>query len=156
MTATQTTFPAAVADDVLRAHFAGQLLAMTGHPVPDDVSLDNVLATMDRLCADPDFVARDRLVGEHFHQVTEAEHKQHRGEYKDVSTTERPCKRVWIIADEMVAIDPQVRRKDVIDACVAAGVAFYTARTQYQLWLGVRKEMAAREAIEAEMKRRGI
>ena len=85
---------------------------------------------------------------EHFHSVTEAEHAAHRGEVANKSTTERPCKRVWIIADDMLAANPEVKRKDVIAACIAAGVAFYTARTQYQQWLGVRKEMAAREAAK--------
>lgn len=83
-----------------------------------------------------------------FLSVTEAEHAAHRGEVSNKSTTERPCKRVWIIADDMLAANPEVKRKDVIAACIAAGVAFYTARTQYQQWLGVRKEMAAREAAK--------
>lgn len=87
-------------------------------------------------------------VEEHFHSVTEAEHAEHRGEVLNKSTTERPCKRVWIIADDMLAANPDVKRKEVITACIAAGVAFYTARTQYQQWLGVRKEMAAREAAK--------
>jgi hypothetical protein len=65
------------------------------------------------------------------------------------STAERPCKLVWHIADEMVAANPAVRRKDVLAACVARGVAFYTARTQYQQWLGIQKEMAACEAAQA-------
>lgn len=66
-----------------------------------------------------------------------------------VSTAERPCWLVWHTADEMVAANPAVRRKDVLAACVARGVAFYTARTQYQQWLGIQKEMAAREAAQA-------
>jgi hypothetical protein len=37
----------------------------------------------------------------------------------------------------------------VLAECVRQGVAFYTARTQYQQWLGVQKEMAAREAAAA-------
>jgi len=84
--------------------------------------------------------------GEHFHSVTEEEHAAHRGEVPNKSTIERPCQRVWIIADDMLVANPSVKRKDVMAACVAAGVAFYTARTQYQQWIGVRKEMAAREA----------
>jgi len=46
------------------------------------------------------------------------------------------------LADSM----PGARRKDVIAAAEAKGVAFYTARTQYQLWAQVQKEMADREA----------
>jgi hypothetical protein len=65
------------------------------------------------------------------------------------STIELPTKRVWHIADEMKAKDQNVRRKDVIAECVRQGVAFYTARTQYQQWLQVQKEMADREATMA-------
>lgn len=54
------------------------------------------------------------------------------------STIERPCKRVWHIADEMVG----ARRKDVLARCVAEGIAFYTARTQYQLWLSIKNGTA--------------
>lgn len=50
------------------------------------------------------------------------------------STIESPSKRVWEIADQMKAANPNVRRKDVIAACVEQGIAYYTARTQYQLW----------------------
>ena len=50
------------------------------------------------------------------------------------STVESPVARVWDIADRMKAENPEVRRKDVIAACQAEGVAFYTARTQYQSW----------------------
>lgn len=51
-----------------------------------------------------------------------------------MSTIEAPSKRVWEIAEQMKAENPNVRRKDVIAACVEQGIAFYTARTQYQLW----------------------
>lgn len=51
------------------------------------------------------------------------------------STIKRPCFVVWDTADNM----PGARRKDVIEACVQAGVAYYTARTQYQLWLQTSK-----------------
>lgn len=44
------------------------------------------------------------------------------------SSIESPCARVWAIASEMEG----ARRKDVIEACEKAGIAFYTARTQYQ------------------------
>lgn len=54
------------------------------------------------------------------------------------STVERPVKTVWAIAEEMAkkakADKVPLRRRDVIAACVAKGVAFYTARTQYQQW----------------------
>lgn len=70
-------------------------------------------------------------------------------EITNCSTIERPTKAVWHIADEMSAANPQVRRKDVIAECVRRGIAFYTARTQYQQWLQVKKEMAEREAQQA-------
>lgn len=64
----------------------------------------------------------------------------------NASTIERPCKRVWYIADEMRAADPHMKRKDVLARCVNEGIAFYTARTQYQQWLTIQHEMADREA----------
>ena len=66
------------------------------------------------------------------------------------STADRPCKLVWAIADAMFGANPDTRRKDVLEACVNRGVAFYTARTQYQQWLSVQKEMAEREAAQAK------
>ena len=62
------------------------------------------------------------------------------------STIDSPTKTVWAIADEMIAANPNVRRKDVIAAAVAKGIAFYTARTQYQQWLTARKESEANAA----------
>jgi hypothetical protein len=58
------------------------------------------------------------------------------------STVEKPCRLVWDLADAMVG----ARRKDVIAAAESKGVAYYTARTQYQLWAQVQKEMADRAA----------
>ena len=46
------------------------------------------------------------------------------------SEVENPVALVHQIATEMVG----ARRKDVIAACEARGVAFHTARTQYQVW----------------------
>lgn len=64
------------------------------------------------------------------------------------STVERPTKAVWHIADELKA-KGITARKDVIAECQARGIAFYTARTQYQSWYKCQKEMSAREAAEA-------
>lgn len=47
-----------------------------------------------------------------------------------LSTTEKPTKKVWAIADQM----PGASRKDVIAACIAAGIGAGTSRTQYQAW----------------------
>lgn len=68
----------------------------------------------------------------------------------NTSTAERPCKLVWQIADDVNAATPGAKRSVVLAECVRQGVAYYTARTQYQQWLGVQKEMAAREAAAAK------
>ena len=52
------------------------------------------------------------------------------------STIGSPCRIVWDIAEEMVG----AKRKDIIAACVEAGIAFYTARTQYQKYTEALKE----------------
>ena len=64
------------------------------------------------------------------------------------STIESPCFTVWDTADKMTG----ARRKDVIAACVAKGIAFYTARTQYQLWLTAKKNDEAVAAKNASKK----
>lgn len=46
------------------------------------------------------------------------------------SIIDRPVEYMWNLCDEMKG----ARRKDVIIKAMEAGVAFYTARTQYQLW----------------------
>lgn len=51
------------------------------------------------------------------------------------SSQDRPCKRVWDIADAMKG----QRRCDIIRACEAAGIATNTARTQYQQWYALNK-----------------
>lgn len=53
------------------------------------------------------------------------------------STVERPCDLVHGIARKMA----DSSRKEVIAACVAAGVAYNTARTQYQRWYSNQKIM---------------
>ncbi len=62
------------------------------------------------------------------------------------STVKKPCRLVWDLADAMIGAS----RKDVIAAAEAKGVAYYTARTQYQLWTQVQKEMTAREKASAK------
>jgi hypothetical protein len=49
---------------------------------------------------------------------------------RKASTVEKPTRKVWEIADSM----PGAKRKDIIAACVEQGIAFFTARTQYQKW----------------------
>jgi hypothetical protein len=57
----------------------------------------------------------------------------------------RPTKLVWQIADDMLAANPATTRKDVLAECERRGIAFFTARTQYQVW----KTMQANAAAEA-------
>lgn len=47
-----------------------------------------------------------------------------------LSSTAKPTKKVWDVADSM----PGASRKDVIAACIAQGIAPGTSRTQYQAW----------------------
>ena len=62
--------------------------------------------------------------------LAEQAKKASSGYIAETSTAVGPTKRVWAIADSM----PNAARKDVIEACRAAGIAFGTARTQYQAW----------------------
>lgn len=65
------------------------------------------------------------------------------------STVALPVKRVWAIADEMRKADPSVRRKDVIARCVSEGIAYYTARTQYQAYYEQQRAEAEAAAAKA-------
>lgn len=60
-----------------------------------------------------------------------------------VSAVQSPCKMVWDIAGAMLAEDPATRRKDILAACEERGIAYYTARTQYQLYTKACKASAA-------------
>lgn len=56
-----------------------------------------------------------------------------------VSSIKLPTKKVWDIADKMFAeaaknSAPSPKRKEVIDECVRQGIAYGTARTQFQHW----------------------
>lgn len=62
------------------------------------------------------------------------------------STIIRPCKRVWAIADANIG----KKRKEIISLCVAEGIAYNTARTQYQQWFEIQKEMKEREAQQTK------
>lgn len=52
---------------------------------------------------------------------------------KRQSETERPCKTVFHLADHCIA-NGMTKRVDIIQYCVDHGIAYYTARTQYQNW----------------------
>lgn len=71
---------------------------------------------------------------------------------KKKSTIANPVQFVWDLADAMKAKDPTIRRKDVIQAAIDAGVAGYTARTQYQAWYQMQRE-SQRQAALQEAKR---
>lgn len=47
-----------------------------------------------------------------------------------ISTVENPVAVMWDICEKM----KNKRRRDVLKAAQEAGIAFWTARTQYQLW----------------------
>lgn len=51
--------------------------------------------------------------------------------HSGASSIESPVAVMWNLCDEM----QEAKRKDVIAAAVQKGVGYYTARTQYQLWL---------------------
>lgn len=57
-----------------------------------------------------------------------------------VSAMKGSCKLVWELAGTMLAADPLTKRKDILAACEERGIAYFTARTQYQLY---RKALAA-------------
>ena len=52
------------------------------------------------------------------------------------STIDSPVKMVWEIADRMWG----QRRKDIIEECVRLGIAYNTARTQYQAFYKVKSQ----------------
>lgn len=60
-------------------------------------------------------------------------------EPKKESTASNPCKMVWEIAEKMQG----AKRKDIIQACVDAGIAYNTARTQYQRYYSTVKKGGA-------------
>lgn len=77
---------------------------------------------------------------------------------RGTSEIDSPVAYVWQKAEEMfrtAAEDgaPEPRRKDVIQACVDDGVAYYTARTQYQSWFSAtnKGERAISELAEDEV-----
>lgn len=64
------------------------------------------------------------------------------------SSVIRPVKLVHVIASEMYEQNPEMKRKDVIAACEAAGIATHTARTQYQIWAqAMRNDSAPKPAV---------
>jgi hypothetical protein len=59
------------------------------------------------------------------------------------STVANPVQVVHGLVAEMVKANPQVRRRDLVEAAIKAGCAYYTARTQVQVALKKMKAAAA-------------
>lgn len=57
------------------------------------------------------------------------------------STIDNPCQLVWTIAEDMAG----QKRKAILEECVKQGVAYNTARTQYQQWRTAVKNMNAQK-----------
>lgn len=55
-------------------------------------------------------------------------------DHKGNSTVAKPVDVVRSIAAEMHAANPDVKRREVLDACKQAGVAHWTAHTAYYKW----------------------
>jgi hypothetical protein len=70
--------------------------------------------------------------GEEFGDLVKVAPKKEAKPKQDRSAMSGACALVWDIAGSMLAADPTTRRKDILQACVDRGIAFYTARTQYQ------------------------
>lgn len=63
------------------------------------------------------------------------------------SEVEGPCALVWDIAEQMEQDNPDVKRKEIIEACMNEhGIAYYTARTQLQHYKAAKKEAEATKA----------
>lgn len=93
----------------------------------EEVNSDNNIAFMESQESSPDFAALNAAADA---QANAAAVNDVTPLRPRISTTEKPTKKVWVIADSM----PGAKRKEVIEACVAQGIAYGTARTQYQHW----------------------
>ena len=60
--------------------------------------------------------------------------KSKSGYIRGGSTVDGPCGLVHMIADRMIAENPEATRKEIMAACMREGVTYGTARTQYQKW----------------------
>lgn len=68
-----------------------------------------------------------------------------------LSSIPKPTKAVWLIADEMIAANPQATRKAIQEECVARGIASGTARTQFQAYKKARDNDLANAKLAAEL-----
>lgn len=62
------------------------------------------------------------------------------GYIKETSVVKGACALVHEIAAHMHANHPAVKKADVIEECRKVGIAFGTARTQYQKWLSAKNK----------------
>lgn len=101
-----------------------------------------------------DFDAIDETLAAEAAELKKQKHKAENTTIQDeilrVSEIESPCATVWAIAEQMEEADPNVRRKDIIQACVDQGIAYYTARTQVQHYKQAKKEAEATRANAAK------
>lgn len=74
---------------------------------------------------------------------------------KRKSTVANPVQFMWNLADAMKKVNPTVRRTDVIKAGIEAGVAGYTARTQYQAWYEEQRKSQREAALTAQRQAAG-
>jgi len=58
------------------------------------------------------------------------------------STVANACSMVWEIAAQAYQEDPKAKRKEILAQCVAAGIAYYTARTQLQRYKAALRDQA--------------
>lgn len=125
---------------------AKNILAKAGYP--ELLKQVSVLDTDDgfvaSLVASPEVVEALEKVGNKAIdvQVNEMEEEPERsdGYISESSTVSGAVALVHQIADSM----PKAKRSEVIEACRKAGVAYGTARTQYQRWRSNKKEAEAK------------
>ena len=64
---------------------------------------------------------------------------RHRPESWILSSTPKPTKKVWVVAEELNGAS----RKEVIAECIRRGIAPGTSRTQYQAWFKATRDSKA-------------
>lgn len=105
-------------------------------PAPEEVhpdvarlnkQLDDAKARMQK----PNPKAKPAPVAKAPRAKKEGTYAQMQANRNTTSSVENPVRAMWDLCDSMTGS----KRKDVIAAAVEAGINYYTARTQYQLWL---------------------
>jgi len=67
------------------------------------------------------------------------------------SSIKKPVRYVHDRCAELHAENPSIRRKDVVATLVAEGIAYYTARTQVQVWKKAHPNGVAPAALQPEV-----